>query len=780
MDAQTVKAYDARAADFAARHGAADASELQRILLKHLPAGGRVLEIGCGCGRDALFLAEHGFRVVATDASTGMLESFRKAAGDQVRIVVYPATEISYLPTVEILQATFPLPLSPKPAILADKFDAILAVAVIMHLPDTDLFEFAYQLRQMLKSGGTAVLSVSEGRAVDAESRDSQGRLFRERPPAELTLLFERLGFTLVAREKNADAMGRGDVQWTTLVLRLDSVSGARPVDQIEAIINRDRKVASYKLALLRALCDIAQTASHQVRWHENDTVSVPLGLIAERWLYAYWPLQEAGIRQIQGQGTVAFHAAMHALVTEFQAVGGLDAFHTAYLRNQLTARQRQLTDATLNSIANTIVVGPVTHAGGALEDVAGFFTHTGRMTARGKCSSTQGLINNLGRVHFRAAIWRELCLVGHWIGEAILLRWAELSRGFAGQSITTAAILEKLLIRPESQRDVSMMQKLYATLPNLECVWTMLPLTPKLATGKGFVVDHVIPFSLWHNNELWNLLPADAKVNGLKSDRIVTRDTLRAAEPLVIRYWQEARRQEPFRFDVEISRTLLGRNAPDTQWEQPAFAALLDATEMVAIQRGVLRWEAPLGGVVMKQQKSNPASAPVDSHPVAFCDLAKGEPFTTALPLVAELAAGPLAAGFAAREIGVWSEFDWFRVPRQLAKKDRFLVRITGDSMEPTLRIGDLAVFEYHRTPRKDGQIVIVGDFADADISGVCAIKRYREDSTSHWHFISDNPARSGVTIDKSASDHPILGIFVDVLVRSEPVGAGGGQAKG
>ena len=94
----------------------------------------------------------------------------------------------------------------------------------------------------MLKPGGTAVLSVSEGRPVDAASRDHQGRLFRERPPAELTLLFERVGFTLVAREKNADAMGRDDVQWTTLILRLDTVSGARPVDQIEAIINRDHR----------------------------------------------------------------------------------------------------------------------------------------------------------------------------------------------------------------------------------------------------------------------------------------------------------------------------------------------------------------------------------------------------------------------------------------------------------------------------------------------------------------------------------------------------------
>jgi phage repressor protein C with HTH and peptisase S24 domain len=169
---------------------------------------------------------------------------------------------------------------------------------------------------------------------------------------------------------------------------------------------------------------------------------------------------------------------------------------------------------------------------------------------------------------------------------------------------------------------------------------------------------------------------------------------------------------------------------------------------------------------------KPKPACNSTSSNPIALCDLAQGEPFTTALPLVAELAAGPLAAGFAAGNIEACSECDWFRVPKHLAKENRFLVRITGDSMEPTLRVGDIAIFEYHRTPRQDGQIVIVADFAAGDSTGVCAVKRYRADSATHWHFVSDNPARAGVTIDRSASEYPILGIFVNVLVRSEKVG--------
>jgi hypothetical protein len=67
--------------------------------------------------------------------------------------------------------------------------------------------------------------------------------------------------------------------------------------------------------------------------------------------------------------------------------------------------------------------------------------------------------------------------------------------------------------------------------------------------------------------------------------------DTLRVSEERIIYYWQEIRQQETFRFDCEVSRTLLGRNTLETQWEKPAFTALMDAAEMIAIQRGIERW---------------------------------------------------------------------------------------------------------------------------------------------------------------------------------------------
>ena len=238
MDPATLKAYETRAADFAARYAAADLAPLHRLLLAHLPPAGRVLEIGCGTGRESAFLAGHGFTVIATDASPAMLDQTRQAVGSGFGVQSEPnlcrelcrnededederqgfrvqgsgetpsalSVQRSAL-NVRFLQAAFPLPAGHP--LLADRFDAILALAVVMHLPDADLFEFAFQLRAMLKPGGTVILSLSEGRVVSPDSRAADGRLFRERPPAELTLLFERLGFRLVVREQESDSLGR-------------------------------------------------------------------------------------------------------------------------------------------------------------------------------------------------------------------------------------------------------------------------------------------------------------------------------------------------------------------------------------------------------------------------------------------------------------------------------------------------------------------------------------------------------------------------------------------
>ena len=125
--------------------------------------------------------------------------------------------------------------------------------------------------------------------------------MFVERPSIQVQLILERLGLHLIHRRDNKDALRR-EVGWYTLIMERIGAGRPRAIDEIETIINRDRKVATYKLALLRALCEIAQTQHFQIKWLDADMVAVPLGLVTERWLQYYWPLIEVD----DEDGTVA------------------------------------------------------------------------------------------------------------------------------------------------------------------------------------------------------------------------------------------------------------------------------------------------------------------------------------------------------------------------------------------------------------------------------------------------------------------------------------------
>lgn len=70
-------------------------AEVHRVLQGVPLDGMRVLELNCGTGQDAIFMARHGATVVATDISDGMLDIARQSAG---RLGVESRIEFRRLP----------------------------------------------------------------------------------------------------------------------------------------------------------------------------------------------------------------------------------------------------------------------------------------------------------------------------------------------------------------------------------------------------------------------------------------------------------------------------------------------------------------------------------------------------------------------------------------------------------------------------------------------------------------------------------------------------------
>ncbi|HVJ79773.1 MAG TPA: methyltransferase domain-containing protein [Planctomycetia bacterium] len=121
-------------------------------------AGLDALDLGCGTGRHALWLAAAGARVVAADFSPGMLaEARQKPGAERIRFVVHDLHR--------------PLPFA------CEAFDVVVSGLVLEHLQELEPF-FA-EAHRMLRPGGRAAISAmhpamflrgSQARFTDPES----------------------------------------------------------------------------------------------------------------------------------------------------------------------------------------------------------------------------------------------------------------------------------------------------------------------------------------------------------------------------------------------------------------------------------------------------------------------------------------------------------------------------------------------------------------------------------------------------------------------------------
>lgn len=187
-------------------------------------------------------------------------------------------------------------------------------------------------------------------------------------------------------------------------------------------------------------------------------------------------------------------------------------------------------------------------------------------------------------------ALWREIALMGHWIRDSLLVRWAELTARLAAadaNAVSSDTVLQQalavLLTPPAPGRDTQIARIVYAAVPpgELRCVWSGRQLDDR------FAVDHAIPFDLWRSNDLWNLVPTAPHVNARKSDLLPSRSLLRERKPAIFDCWGRLRNAHPNRFATE-----LGRLAGDAGTDVDAgFEALCEAVEVTALQRGCERW---------------------------------------------------------------------------------------------------------------------------------------------------------------------------------------------
>lgn len=154
---RTIQSYDRTAESYAQRTSAIQLPEQCERFIEFLATpNGRILDLGCGPGRDTLFYQSQGYRVTGVDLSMGMLQEARRR-----------------VPGGQFIQADMrQLPLPDR------RFNGLWASASLLHLPKQSAGLALAEMRRVLAPKGLLFLTVKKGTAESWREPEGEGPRF--------------------------------------------------------------------------------------------------------------------------------------------------------------------------------------------------------------------------------------------------------------------------------------------------------------------------------------------------------------------------------------------------------------------------------------------------------------------------------------------------------------------------------------------------------------------------------------------------------------------------
>ena len=162
-------------------------------LLEHVPENGKVLDLGCGSGRDTKALSALGLAVTPLDGSLEMVKRAEALTG------------------LDVIHMDF------KDIDFKNTFHGIFSCASLLHVPFEELPAILKKLHTALKDNGVLYMSFKYG----AFEGERNGRYFTDLTRESLTALLKDLPFTGVTTWETADIReGRNSEKWLNTIVR--------------------------------------------------------------------------------------------------------------------------------------------------------------------------------------------------------------------------------------------------------------------------------------------------------------------------------------------------------------------------------------------------------------------------------------------------------------------------------------------------------------------------------------------------------------------------------
>ncbi len=153
---------------------------------RHYVPRGKILDVGCGNGRDLASFAKRGYDVAGVDREKKFVVEAKRRVPDG-RIVI---ATIDSLPFPE------------------NEFDGLWACAVLVHSRPTEAERALQEWQRVLKSSGIAFLTLKEGDGGELAEREGVTLYFHHYTAEDARSLLERTGFHILREDRSVHQGG--------------------------------------------------------------------------------------------------------------------------------------------------------------------------------------------------------------------------------------------------------------------------------------------------------------------------------------------------------------------------------------------------------------------------------------------------------------------------------------------------------------------------------------------------------------------------------------------
>lgn len=168
---KTLKYYSQNAATFISNTLNVDIKEIQNEFISCLLQGARILDLGCGSGRDTLYFLQKGFYVTALDGCKEFCEATKALC-----------SEYEFKGKIEIQNQDF------SNLVEINQYDGVWACSSLLHISKNELPDILKKIECALKEDGVFYCSFKEGN-FDGERN---GRYFSDFAETELRALIKK------------------------------------------------------------------------------------------------------------------------------------------------------------------------------------------------------------------------------------------------------------------------------------------------------------------------------------------------------------------------------------------------------------------------------------------------------------------------------------------------------------------------------------------------------------------------------------------------------------